>query len=66
MQTFWKHRDALMVKKNKGLGFWALPNMLIFQFIIQPSRHFADLFMIIGLFSGNAWQIYILSNVYSR
>lgn len=25
MQTFWKHRDALMVKKNKGLGFWALP-----------------------------------------
>lgn len=59
MQTFWKHRDALMTKKHKGLGFWALPNMLIFQFIIPTFSPLADLFMLIGLFSGNAWQIFI-------
>ncbi|MBP9982920.1 MAG: glycosyltransferase [Prevotella sp.] len=59
MQTFWKNRDALMVKKYKGLGFWALPNMLIFQFIIPTFSPLADLFMIFGLFSGNAWQIFI-------
>lgn len=59
MQTFWKHRDALMAKKYKGLGMWALPNMLIFQFIIPTFSPLADLFMIIGLFSGNAGKIFI-------
>ncbi len=59
MQTFWKHRDALMAKKFKGLGMWALPNMLVFQFIIPTFSPLADLFMIIGLFSGNAGKIFI-------
>jgi cellulose synthase/poly-beta-1,6-N-acetylglucosamine synthase-like glycosyltransferase len=59
MQTFWKHRDALMVRKYRGLGFWAIPNMLIFQFIIPTFSPLADLIMLIGLFSGNAWQIFI-------
>jgi cellulose synthase/poly-beta-1,6-N-acetylglucosamine synthase-like glycosyltransferase len=59
MQTFWKNRDALMMRKFKGLGLWALPNMLIFQFIIPTFSPLADLFMIIGLFSGNAGRIFI-------
>lgn len=59
MQTFWKHRDTLFVKKYKGLGLWAMPNMLIFQFIIPTFSPLADLFMIIGLFSGNAAKIFI-------
>ena len=59
MQTFWKHRDALMVRKYRGLGFWAIPNILVFQFIIPTFSPLADLFMLIGLFSGNAWQIFI-------
>lgn len=59
MQTFWKHRNALMSKKYKGLGMWALPNMLIFQFIIPTFSPLADLFMIIGLFSGNAGKIFV-------
>jgi hypothetical protein len=57
MQTFWKHRDALFNTKHKGLGFWAMPNMLIFQFIIPTFSPLADLFMILGLFSGNAAKI---------
>jgi cellulose synthase/poly-beta-1,6-N-acetylglucosamine synthase-like glycosyltransferase len=57
MQTFWKHRDTLMAKKYKGLGLWAMPNMLIFQFIIPFFSPLADFFMLVGLFSGNAKKI---------
>lgn len=59
MQTFWKHLDTLLVPKYKGLGLWAMPNMLIFQFFIPIFSPLADLFMIIGLFSGNAAKILI-------
>ncbi|MBP7359457.1 MAG: glycosyltransferase [Prevotella sp.] len=57
MQTFWKHRGAIFDKKYKGLGLWALPNMLVFQFIIPTFSPIADLLMILGLFSGNASKI---------
>src|SRR5574344_2190534 len=59
MQTFWKNRDTLLNRKYKALGIWAMPNMLIFQFIIPTFSPLADLFMLIGLFSGNAWQIFV-------
>lgn len=57
MQTFWKHRGAIFDIKYKGLGLWALPNMLVFQFIITTFSPIADILMIIGLFSGNASSI---------
>lgn len=57
MQTFWKHRNGLMAKKYKGLGLWALPNMLVFQFIIPTFSPIADILMIVGLFSGNVEKI---------
>ena len=34
MQTFWKNRDALFNWKYRWLGWVALPNILIFQYII--------------------------------
>ena len=57
MQTFWKHRDTLLDKKYKGLGIWAMPNILLFQFIIPFFSPLADIFMLIGLFSGNGAKI---------
>ncbi len=57
MQTFWKHRDTLFSKKYKGLGIWAMPNILIFQFFIPFFSPLADLFMLIGIFTGNAERI---------
>lgn len=57
MQTFWKHRKALFNSKYKGFGLWAMPNMLIFQYIIPTFSPIADLLMLAGLFSGNAAQI---------
>ena len=58
MQTFWKHRGSLFNSKKKGFGLWAMPNMLIFQYIIPTFSPLADVLMFIGLFSGNALQIF--------
>jgi cellulose synthase/poly-beta-1,6-N-acetylglucosamine synthase-like glycosyltransferase/spore germination protein YaaH/peptidoglycan/xylan/chitin deacetylase (PgdA/CDA1 family) len=57
MQTFWKNRDALFNWKYKWLGWAALPNILIFQFIIPAIIPLADFFMIIGLWTGNTERI---------
>src|SRR5579871_6101397 len=57
MQTFWKNRDALFNWKYKWLGWIALPNILIFQYIIPAIIPMADFFMIVGLITGNASRI---------
>jgi hypothetical protein len=57
MQTVWKNRDTLFNWKYKWLGCAAIPNILIFQYIIPSVIPFADFFMIIGLFTGNAAKI---------
>ena len=57
MQTFWKHRDALFNFKYGSLGWCAMPNILLFQFIIPFFSPLADVFMIIGLATGNASRI---------
>jgi len=57
LQTFWKHRDLLFNKKYKWLGWLAMPNLLVFQYIIPSLIPLADLFMFIGLITGNAEKI---------
>lgn len=57
MQTFWKHRDALFNNQYKSLGWVALPNILLFQFIIPVFSPLADLLMIFGLLTDNANKI---------
>lgn len=57
MQTFWKNRDALFNWKYKYLGWVALPNMLIFQLLIPVIAPLADILMLVGLLTGNAYHI---------
>ena len=57
LQTFWKNKDAFMNSKYKGLGLVALPDMLIFKYVIPFFAPIADLLMIIGLFTGSAEKI---------
>jgi peptidoglycan-N-acetylglucosamine deacetylase len=57
MQTFWKSRDALFNWKYRWLGWAALPNILIFQYIIPFVIPLADFFMLVGLLTGNASKI---------
>jgi peptidoglycan-N-acetylglucosamine deacetylase len=57
MQTFWKNRDALFNVRYKTLGWLALPDILLFKYIIPLFAPLADLLMLIGLFTGNAEKI---------
>ncbi|MEI4572898.1 hypothetical protein, partial [Klebsiella pneumoniae] len=57
LQTFWKNRDALFNVNYKVLGFIALPDILLFKYIIPVFAPIADLMMLVGLFTGNAREI---------
>lgn len=57
MQTFWKNRDALFNVKYPILGYIALPDILLFKYIIPLFAPFADFLMLIGLVTGNAAEI---------
>lgn len=57
MQTFWKHRFLLFSNKQKALGWIAMPDMLLFKYIIPFFSPLADVFMILGLISDNAEKI---------
>ena len=57
MQTFWKHKHTLFSSEKKNLGWIALPDILIFKYIIPIFTPIADVLMIIGLATGNAKRI---------
>lgn len=57
MQTFWKHRDLLFSNEQKMLGWVAMPDMLLFKYIIPFFSPLADVFMILGLVTGNTEKI---------
>ena len=57
MQSFWKNRDALFNGDYGALGWVALPNILVFQILIPLIAPLADVFMFIGIFTGNATMI---------
>jgi len=57
MQTFWKHKDALFNSRYKALGWIALPDILLFKYIIPFFTPLGDFFMLIGLLSENRGKI---------
>lgn len=64
LQTFWKNRDALFNTNYTKLGFIALPDILLFKYIIPMFAPFADFLMLIGLISGSASEIGIYYTVF--
>ena len=52
LQSVWKHRDAAFHPRFKGLGMAALPNAILFQFLLPAIAPIADLTMIVSLFAG--------------
>jgi cellulose synthase/poly-beta-1,6-N-acetylglucosamine synthase-like glycosyltransferase/spore germination protein YaaH/peptidoglycan/xylan/chitin deacetylase (PgdA/CDA1 family) len=54
LQSLWKNRDMMFDTGNKTLGFIALPNMWLFQYVFQTLSPLADLILIFGLFSSRA------------
>ncbi|PET04797.1 glycosyl transferase family 2 [Bacillus cereus] len=57
LQCLWKHRKALFNAKHKTLGFIALPNMWLFQYVLQFIAPLADILMIMGLFGSNPLKV---------
>jgi peptidoglycan-N-acetylglucosamine deacetylase len=51
LQCLWKHREALFNKKHNSLGYIALPNMWIFQYLYQTISPIADILFILALFN---------------
>jgi poly-beta-1,6 N-acetyl-D-glucosamine synthase len=58
MQMFWKQRQTFLNPKYKGLGLWAMPNILLFQYIIPFFSPLADVIMFFGILSGNGGKIF--------
>ena len=49
MQAFWKNRDACFNPAYKGLGMFALPNVLLFQIVLPIIAPLADVMLLISL-----------------
>ncbi|ADQ81053.1 glycosyl transferase family 2 [Paludibacter propionicigenes WB4] len=56
MQSFWKHRDLLFSFRKANIGLMALPNLLIFNFLIPILSPLVDILFIAGLFTHDAEQ----------
>lgn len=59
MQSFWKHRKALLNPKYRYFGMVGMPNILIFQIILPLFSPLADLMMILSLFGENPGKLLI-------
>jgi cellulose synthase/poly-beta-1,6-N-acetylglucosamine synthase-like glycosyltransferase/spore germination protein YaaH/peptidoglycan/xylan/chitin deacetylase (PgdA/CDA1 family) len=57
MQAFWKHKDALFNTRYKGLGWVALPDILLFKYIIPFFSPIGDIIMLFGLLTENRGRI---------
>jgi peptidoglycan-N-acetylglucosamine deacetylase len=55
LQSLWKNRDAIFNHKFKNLGLIALPNVLIFQFLLPLFSPLAELMMVLAIIGGY-WQ----------
>jgi poly-beta-1,6 N-acetyl-D-glucosamine synthase len=60
MQSFWKHRGNLFVRRNPNLGWIVLPNMLIFQLILPLLSPLVDITLIFSLFMPKGGIIVLL------
>lgn len=52
LQCLWKHKAALFNRRQKMLGFVAMPFMWIFQYVFQILSPIVDIYMLISLFRG--------------
>ena len=57
MQSFWKHRRSFLNPRTGMLGTVAMPNILLFQFILPLLVPFIDIIMIVCLFDGQGLEI---------
>jgi cellulose synthase/poly-beta-1,6-N-acetylglucosamine synthase-like glycosyltransferase/spore germination protein YaaH/peptidoglycan/xylan/chitin deacetylase (PgdA/CDA1 family) len=59
MQSFWKHRKNFLNPKSGTMGMIAMPNILLFQFLLSAIGPLLDIVMVFSLFTGQGIQIFI-------
>jgi cellulose synthase/poly-beta-1,6-N-acetylglucosamine synthase-like glycosyltransferase/peptidoglycan/xylan/chitin deacetylase (PgdA/CDA1 family)/spore germination protein YaaH len=64
MQSFWKHRDLLFSFRKPNIGWVALPNLLIFNFIIPFFSPLVDIMFVAGLFTRHALEYSLFYMLY--
>lgn len=64
LQCLWKYRRQLFHPEKKPLGFMALPNMWLFQFIFQSLSPLADLYFIFSLFSDHPGKVILYYTIF--
>ncbi|MFC4025263.1 glycosyltransferase [Oceanobacillus longus] len=64
LQCFWKHKKAFGGLKHKSLGFIALPNMLLFQFIVPFFAPLIDILFILGILTGASQKALLIFGSY--
>jgi cellulose synthase/poly-beta-1,6-N-acetylglucosamine synthase-like glycosyltransferase/peptidoglycan/xylan/chitin deacetylase (PgdA/CDA1 family)/spore germination protein YaaH len=64
MQSFWKHRGNLFVRRNPNLGWVVLPNMLVFQLILPLLSPLVDITLLASIFMPKGSIIVILYFAY--
>lgn len=64
LQCLWKHREAIFSSEHKTLGFVALPNMWLFQYVFQSLSPLADIYFVVGMLGKSPLKIFIFYIVF--
>jgi poly-beta-1,6 N-acetyl-D-glucosamine synthase len=56
MQSVWKHKETVFNRNYKGLGLAAMPNAMLFQFMLPVISPLVDFVMLLSLISGQWFQ----------
>lgn len=51
LQCLWKHRGGIFSSQQKSLGYVTMPNMWLFQYVVQVMSPFVDLLCILSFFT---------------
>jgi len=57
LQCLWKHKNAFFNSKYKSLGFFALPSMVLFQYIFLTLSPIGDIYFMFGMFTTQASKL---------
>ncbi|WP_053365627.1 polysaccharide deacetylase family protein [Bacillus sp. FJAT-27245] len=64
LQCFWKHKQAFAGREHKTLGFLAMPNMLLFQFVVPFFAPVIDVLFIWKLATGEVGTSLLIFGTY--
>ena len=65
MQSFWKHKYLLFNLRRPNIGWYLLPNILLFQMLLPLLAPFVDLVLLFSILFGNSEKTLLLFLLYT-